>query len=362
MKLSVSNKNLFQALAVVGPAVNPRSTLPILSHVNLRAGKNTLTLEATDLDVYASCTVEAAVEQTGGCVMPARKLAAIVKETDGAMEIAMPKPSKAEMRSGTSAFSLMVIAADEFPPQMSVGEELTRFVITQKTLKTMLRNTSYAASSDETRYILNGVYFNVSGFNMVMACSDGRRLAVDNTTLPGPDRANGCAFIIPNKPVAHLERLLQDTEDQVEVVAGVRGVCFKCGQWSLTAKQIEGNYPDFNKLIPSNKTKLVLNREQFAAAVRRAALIGGISVRLIIGNNRLSIYCADPSLGEAQEEMAVKHDGAELEMFFDPLFLRDALNAMQCENVILELDASISPALLRADGGTAICLIMPMRG
>lgn len=364
MKLSVSNKNLFGALARVSPAISPRATLPILSHVLLRAHEaGGLTLEASDLDVHASDTIDAAVAQPGSVALPARKLAAIVKETGDTVEIELLTNGKVRMKSGTSDFSLLMLEGQEFPEAPVTNDASCRFIMPQKTLKLMLRNTSYAASTDETRYILNGVYFDVGEAKLTLACSDGRRLALDTADFGEGSKPLPHSFIIPNKPVRHIERLLQDSSEPVEIAASKSSVLVKTKDWSVTAKLMEGEFPKFANIIPQHSLKLEVNREQLAAAVRRASLIGGISVKLSIGSNIISMRCDAAALGESQEQIAVQYIGNPIEVAFDPVFILGALNAMQGDAVTLELgDGKSEPALIRANGTNALCVIMPMRG
>src|SRR3954469_6038483 len=215
MNLTIPKEQILNGLQAVQNIVSTRTTLPILSNVLLRAEGNWLQLTATDLDVTITCAVEATVKKPGATTLPAKKLFGIVREL-GSLEIEIEVDDKnaCSLRSGSSFFKVRGLGPEEFPPMPNLQEH-KNVTIPQEKLRGMLRKTSFAISTDESRYVLNGIFMSLKEHKLTMVATDGRRLALVDEDVDVSEKSQG-EFIVPAKAVNELNRLLQE-KGEVEI-------------------------------------------------------------------------------------------------------------------------------------------------
>jgi DNA polymerase-3 subunit beta len=362
MKFSVSKDKLLEGLSTVQNVVSTRTTLPILSNVLLQAVEGELRLTTTDLDVGVRGRVEAQVERTGATTLPARRLFSIVRELPAA-EIYAEVDTKnlASIRSGSSYFKIMGLPEEEFPP-LARFENAKEFLIAQKDLKDALRKTSYAISTDETRYVLNGILFSFKDNKLTSVATDGRRLALVDLELEFP-RSQEIDVIIPTKAVLELQRLVKE-EGEVKLSIGENQIAFELNDALLVSKLIEGNYPNYRQVIPSEaKERITLEREIFLNAVRRVSLLASEksnSVKLIFSKGNMDIVAVTPDVGEAKESLPVMYKGKDFSIAFNPEFLMAPLRNLPNDEVFLDLIDEMSPGVIKIHGAF-LYVLMPMR-
>ena len=367
MNLTISKEQILNGLQATQNVVSTRTTLPILSNVLLRADGNRLQLSATDLDVTVTATVEATVKSSGATTIPAKKLFGIVRELGTPeIEIEVDDKNVTSLRSGPSFFKIRGLGAEEFPPMPQLKED-RKVTLPQEKIRGMLRKTSFAVSSDETRYVLNGLYFSLKDHKMSMVATDGRRLALVEEEVDISEKSQG-EFIVPAKAVNELNRLLQDKGD-IELNFSENQASFalkddKGLSIVLVTKLIEGSYPNYRQVIPGEtKERIPLGRDEFMHALRRAELMTSDkqnSVKLSFGKNNLAITANSPDVGEARESMAINYKGKEMAIAFNPGYLIDPLNALTNDEVYLELIDELSPGVLKISGNF-LYVVMPMR-
>src|SRR6201996_2947348 len=215
MNLSVAKNQLIHGLQSVQNIVSSRTTLPILSNVLMRAGENKLELTATDLDVTITCSVEANVKKKGAATVPVKRFFGIVRElASPEIELEVDDKSACSVRAGASFYKIHGLSADEFPPIQEVKEE-KKIVLPQEKLRAMLRKTSFAISTDESRYVLNGIFISLKDHKMTMVATDGRRLALVDEEVDLPANSDS-ELIIPTKAVNELSRLLGE-KGEIEI-------------------------------------------------------------------------------------------------------------------------------------------------
>ena len=367
MKISIAKEKLIAGLQAVQNVVSSRTTLPILSNVLLQAAEAKLVLTATDLDVTVSCGVAAKVEEGGSITVPVKKLFGIVREL-ATPEIELDIDSKGicSIRAGASFFKIHGLPAEEFPPIPSFTDE-KKITLEQNALKSILRRTSYAVSTEETRYVLNGIFFSLGDQRMTVVATDGRRLAlVDEEAELGEDSKG--EFIVPTKAINELNRLL-GSEGSVELRYTDNQASFTLSENEeasvfLMTKLVDGNYPNYRQVIPSqSKERIPLEREEFLQALRRAEIMTSEkanSVKLKISKNTLLITANTPDVGEARETIAINYDGDDIGIAFNPLYVMDPLKVLEEDEVFLELSDELSPGVLKING-PFLYVIMPMR-
>ena len=367
MKIIIAKDKIISGLQAVQSVVSTRTTLPILSNVLLRAEEGKLEFTVTDLDVTVACAVEAKIEKPGATTVPVKKLFDIVRELNGGdIEIEKDEKNITTIRSGGSFFKINGLSADEFPPILKLKDE-KKIGLTQETLKGMLKKTSFSVSTDESRYVLNGIYISLKENKITIVATDGRRLALVDEEVEISEKSSG-EFIVPAKAVSELNRLLQD-KGEVELRFCENQASFelkgeKLSSILLTTKLIEGNYPNYRQVIPGEaKERITVGREELLQALRRAEIMTSEkanSVRLNFGRNNLTITANSPEVGEARETMAINYKGKDLAIAFNPRYLIDPLNALAVDEVSIELIDELSPGVLKING-PFLYVVMPMR-
>ena len=362
MKFTISKEAFLTALQQVQHVVSTRTTLPILSNVLLKAGKGQLQLSTTDLDVAINGSVEAEVTEAGATTLPARRLAGIVRELPSdEVEVSVDDKNVAHIRSGPSYFKVMGLAHDEFPP-LPTFTDAKEFKLEQRVLKDCLKKTSYSISTDETRYVLNGILCAFKDGMLTMVATDGRRLAMVEQELEFP-QSQEVDVIIPTKAVNEIQRLLSDSgEVTLKITAGQIG--FDLGNYFLASKLIEGNYPNYRQVIPGeSKERIALDREPLLRTLARVSLLlndKSNSVKLHFSKDNVEVVANSPDVGEARENVAVNYKGADMTIAFNPEFLMAPLRNLVSDEVYLHLIDEISPGVVRS-GSNFLYVLMPMR-
>lgn len=362
MKFSVSKEKLLSGLQTVQNVVSTRTTLPILSNVLLQARDGQLRLTTSDLDVGITGAIETQVEREGSTTLPARRLASIVKELP-ASEINIDVDSKnvASIRCGQSFFKILGLPEEEFPP-LPQFSGANVFTIPQQQLRDALKKTSYAISTDETRYVLNGILFSFREGKLTMVATDGRRLALVDIEVEFP-RNQEVDIIVPTKCVTELARLLGDDSD-VKMSVSENQVAFEVRNTLLISKLVDGNYPNYRQVIPGEaKERVSLERELFLNAVHRVSLLSSEksnSVKLVFTKNNLEIVANTPDVGEARESLPVSYKGRDLSIAFNPEFLMAPLRNLSNDEVFLDLIDEMSPGVIKIQS-PFLYVLMPMR-
>ena len=363
MKLNCLQKDLVRGIQTVGSAVAGRATLPILGNILVKTTKAEIELSATDLEIGIKCNVPAQIKKEGAVTIPAKRLSDIVRELpEGKIELEAGA-GQIKISSAGIFFKVLSLPAEEFPTLPEV-ESSNKLSLDAKLLKGMIQKTIFANSRDETRYILGGSYLEIEKGMMTMTATDGHRLATTNHKLEkGPEKKIGA--IIPTKALNELDRLLEDPSE-VEVAIGENQISFSLDGIILSSKLIEGQFPDYQQLIPKKCTKkLSVSREKLLKGVRRAALLADVrtgAVELLAYSNKLIIRSQTPQVGEAREEIDIDYSGEELRTAYNAKYILDVLRNISSEKVFLELSDSLSPGIIRpATNEDYLCVIMPMR-
>ena len=362
MKFRISKEAFLDGLQKVQHVVSTRTTLPILSNVLLVAKDGRIQFTTTDLDVGVTGSVEAQIEKEGATTLPVKRLVSIVRELPASeVEVAVDAKNHASIRSGPSFFKIIGLGEAEFPPLPDFAGA-REFKIPQAVLRDGLRKTSYAISTDETRYVLNGIYTSFRDGKMTLVATDGRRLAMVDADLEFPP-SHETDVIIPTKAVQELQRLLGET-GEVLVKLSDSQISFTVGDSLLCSKLIEGNYPNYRQVIPGDSNeRVVISREALLETVRRVSLLSSEksnSVKLVFSENRIEVTANSPDVGEAQEAMDVIYQGPPMQIAFNPEFIQAPLRNLDSDDVYLDLIDEMSPGVLRIEGNF-LYVLMPMR-
>jgi len=373
MKFKINQDHFSNGLQQVLNVVASRSTMPILSNVLIEAEEGHISLTTTNLDLGIRCRIKAEVTDMGSITLPVRKLATIVKELPvNEVFLETSEKNQAKITSGGSLFKIMGISSEEFPP-LPTFENRKVFELSQDQIVNMLKSVSYAQSTDENRYILNGVYFNFADEKLTLVATDGRRLGLTGLDLEVSEE-NAGSLILPAKTVAELERLMGKGE-KVNIAFNDRQAAFEIGldeagdsglvdHLYLVSKIVEGNYPNYRQVIPKEtEHRVKIERELMLECVHRAALVTSDksnSVKIKVSKNLLEISGQSTEYGESHESMAIAYDGPEVQVAFNPQFLMEPLKALNKDEVFFEFKDELSPGLFKTLDNF-ICVIMPLR-
>ena len=371
MKIRINRDTLTRGMGWVQSIVERRSTMPVLSHALLKAHKGYLEVAATNLQMVVEGHLEAQVEEEGGLSINARRLLDIIKVLpSGEITITTDDKNRAEIKGEKGTFHLLGLAQSEYPP-LPEYEGVTFVEIDAEILKSMVEKTVFAASLEETRYNLEGVFLQVvkDEGKLRMVATDGHRLCLVDKDVQNADKlALGDGVILPRKGLGELRKLLSEGDDIEKVGFGIvaNDVVFKCGDVVLMMRTLEGDYPDYQRVIPNdNDKKVVGQREKLLESIGRVSIISDEKtrgVRVSVEPGKLKIESQNPEVGDAYEELEVETGISDLEIGYNARYLIDALNAMECENVDIFLKDGLSSGLLTSgeDEGY-ICVVMPMR-
>jgi DNA polymerase-3 subunit beta len=373
MKLSIPKSDLQRGLGRIQSIVEKRNTMPILANVHLSATREKadgrLELAGTDLEIGIRSELEADVSKAGTITASAKKLYEIVRELpDQPVHLETTQDSFLSIRCARADFNLSGNAADEYPT-LPVASPSTTVNVQAAVLAQMIERTMYAASADETRYNLNGVFVEQlpDTGKLRMVATDGHRLAyVDREFGTELDALEG-GVIIPRKGLSELKRLV-DEEDADELELGFDGnygLVRKRGV-TLVMRLIEGDFPNYRQVIPRQTTRqLVLQAGSLVQSLRRVALLSSErnrAVRFDLKSGLLRLSSSNPDLGEAHEEIDVDYEGEELTIAFNARYLMDCLGVLDAKEVRVDFQDSLSPAQITpTDDADTLAVVMPMR-
>lgn len=361
MKIKTSKENFLFGIQTVQNIVNPKSTLPILSNLLIETKKDTIKLNATDLDIGISCEVPVSILEEGAITIPAKKFSDIIRELPpGDITIITKKNNQIEIEGEKIRFKLSGLPKEEFPkfPEFNDTEVVQ---IEQNVLKEMLRLTSFAVSHEESRYVLNGVLMEINNKTIRIVATDGRRLAKIEKTLPNTTKKE-ISVIIPIKAIHEINRNLKE-EGMLSFVASTNQTLFDISGTLIATRIIEGEFPNYNQVIPEPvATKIKVNTQDLLSAIRRANLLTTPDFQAIkfeVFKEKLIVSKTTPDVGESREEVGIEYGGAELIVGFNPQFLIDVLKNVNTEFVSWELAGSDKPGVMRLED--YLYLALPMR-
>lgn len=362
MKFTVIRSKFLEGLMTVQNVVSSKGTLQILSNALIHVENNQMSITTTDLDISMRCVIPCEVEQPGSTTLPIRRVVSMMKElNEGNVTVQVAEDDEAKFQSGSSYFKIIGLPTRDFPP-IPATEGKFSYRIDQGVLKEMLRKTSYAASLDETRRVLNGVLMAFKSNKLTMVATDGRRLALVDHEVEFPEQAE-TEMILPTKAVNELMRVLLN-EGEVKIYAQKNQVVFEMGTTIMSSKLVDGVYPNYRQVIPGGcDERVTLEREELLRAVRRVSVMTtdkSNAIRLTFSANQLVINITSQEVGEGRETIPVKYAGKEISIVFNPEYVMDPLKNMDDDEVYFELSDGHSPALLKCSV-PFLYVLMPLR-
>jgi DNA polymerase III subunit beta len=367
MKISLSTAELLAQLQTVTRVASTRSAVQALSGVMISAPDNAdAELRATDMDIGLRAPLHCDVQRHGSAVLPARLLLDVTRSLAADQTSLEVRSSEqdVELISGSATFHLRLLRAEDFPtlPEPSAD---TRIALPADAFVQTVTRVSRSASRDETRPVLTGILMSASGQELRMVATDSYRLSVKETRLQQPLEGS----LEANVPARALQELVrisqQETGDEVAVSVGRNQVVFELGHMVLSSRLIDGQFPNYRQLLPESvEHELRLATAEVTDVVRRISLLAlkNAPLRLSFSEGTLTVSAQTPDVGEASEAIPVPFGGERFEIGFNPEFLRDGLESVESDELVLKLISPLRPGLIESpEGGDFVYLIMPIR-
>ena len=367
MRFTISREKLQEGLAAVAPAVPSKTTLPVLANLLVQTTEKGIRISGTDLDIAVSTEVIADVEAAGAITIPARKLSEIARELPPApVKISAAGDQRITLECGRSKFKLLGLPKSEFPSFPSVKFEKA-LRIPSGDLQKLISHTAFAASTEESRPILNGVLWELRPEHMRMVATNGHRLAKMDVPVKMAS-ASTSDLIIPPKALEQIRRLFP-AEEELEVAQGENHVGFRSPFTAVYTRLIEGPYPSYDQVIPRDNDKhAIIDKVALTGALKRMSVVASDQthrIRLSFNSGMLKFSVSTPDLGEAQDELPVRYNGDPLDIGFNAAYLLEILRYLPTEEIRLTFKAPERAATIEpegwADPAKYLCLLMPLR-
>ena len=375
MELKIQKKDLLKGLEKTLSVVERRNTMPSLNHALFELNDNQLKISATDLEIFVSSTVPCKSLTNGRLAIPARALFEIVKECGDASDIHLRalEGNRLEIISGKTQFKLLGLASDQFPHfKTSPKGQLSKAKLSCAEFVQLIQKTEHSVCLEEIRYFLTGIYLETvnDGKNSFIraVATDGHRLAM----MDLPQSKTGSldlkkGLIIPKKGVSELRKLLETTnQESFEISCDENLLQINLGDYQLWIRPIDGEYPDYKRVIPTGLTsKAIVSKKEFSTSLRRMNLLVSDRSKVVtfdFKKDKIAMSTVNPDVGEATDEVACQYDGGELKTGFNVRFYLDAISHFDGDTIEVELGEKLQPALIKcADNPGYLVVVMPMR-
>ena len=370
MKIHCTKEDLSKGVQTIQSALTARTTLPILLNFMMETESTKVKVVSTDLEMGVKHYIPAEVESDGSITIPAKKFSDILHSLpDGQeVELSVDAGDKVQLKCGRSRFAIIGAPKSEYPvlPEFDQREA---FELPMGKVADMVRKTLFAASSDETRHVLNGVFWSAKKGALQMVATDGRRLSI--VSSEGMAKEREFSIIVPTKVLGELLRLMgaldikPDSQEKLQVGVTENQIVFHIKETTLLSRLIGGTFPNYEQVIPKKKDfSVVLDAKELLAVTKRASLCAvdrGGSVKFSLQKKALHISSASQNL-EFNDELGVDYAGADFQVAFNPHFMVDALKNIDTAKVSLGFTTPVNPVLIEpVEGGEYRFVIMPMR-
>jgi len=365
MKIVCTQENLSRGLQVVSHIASKNISLPILSNVLLKAEKGILELMTTNLEMGVVCRVRGKVENEGSFTVQAKTLSdyvSLLPKENVSMEL---KDQNLKIEGKNSKTLMKGAEASEFPliPQI---ETKSTYRIKIDVLKQALVSVAFAVSFDETRPEINGVFFNFEGDVLTLAATDSYRLVERKVKLE--KAVEPLKIIVPIKTIQELVRIMDEENENIEISNNENQILFSLGETKLTSRLIEGQYPDYQQIIPSeHRTRVYVNTKDFTNTIKRASLFckagsNDILLKFVPADNEIIVSANNLQVGESEARQTAEIEGSDNNIIFNHRFLLDGLQNVNSTECVIEINTNTNPGLLKAKGQEDyLYIIMPIK-
>ncbi len=365
MIFNIQRETLLHPLSEINGVVEKKQTLAILGNFYLKAKNGVLSITASDSEVEMIASCHAEIIEEGEITVPARKFFDICRAlSDGSVLNFHEEENKCIIQADKSKFSLATLPAKEYPLIENI-ETYDSLSLDVSKLKKLFAQTSFCMAVQDVRYFLNGLLFEINDNKIICVAADGHRLSLSETDFDNSDNVNK-QILIPRKGILELQKLIRDKDNSIQINVGKNHVNFICENTSLTSKLIDGNFPDYQTVIPLNMEKtLTTNKLLLKSALQRVAILSNEQykgVKFNITHNTLKIVGHNPEQEQAEEIIEIASDIEEIRTGFNVTYLIDALNAIEGEEIMFNFKDALSSCLIKhPQDNSCRLVVMPIR-
>ena len=365
MNIKINREVLIKPLSSVVGIVEKRQALPILSNLLLVGNANKLTFTATDLEMQTSLNIDTKIETDFEITISARKLFDITRALPENSELDFQiNESRVNVKAGKSKFNLQTLPSKDYPLLKKNDSESVSVKLSQKKLKGLLKQVDFAMAQQDIRYYLNGLLFEIQGQKLNIVGTDGHRLSFTSTKLD--DSYEKKEVIIPRKTIMELIKLLDDSDEIVELEILNQQVTFKFGDIFIITKVIDGKFPDYNRVIPVGyENGFLIDRQMLLNAMQRASILSNEKyrgIRLVLSENNMQLITTNSEQEEAQEDIEISYNKEAIDIGFNVTYLIDVLNNIQFNQLSFTFKDSNSSCLVTIPNNDDYkYVVMPMR-
>ena len=364
MKFSCEKEILLGILGTASRAVTGKSSMPLLEGLLICADASTLTVTGYDMSMGIRTTTETDVVEPGSIVINAKLLLDIVRKLpNDVVYIETDDKLMTTVKCGRAVFNLAATEADEFPALAEVSSA-TGFSLPQNILKSMISQTIFSVSDNESKPIHTGCLFELDGSRLNVAAVDGYRLSVRRETIEG--MSGEMKFVVPGASLREIERILGEDDEPVEIFPDQKNILFRIGGTTLITRLIEGEFLNYRNVIPADsRTRVTIDTKEFIETIERASLIITERLknplRISFTEGKVVVRC-QTNLGRVVDEFNAECEGDEVEIGFNNRYLLDALRNARTEKVRMEISGPLSPVkVLPVEGNDFLYLVLPVR-
>jgi DNA polymerase-3 subunit beta len=365
MNIKINREVLIKPLSSVVGIVEKRQALPILSNLLLVGNANKLTFTATDLEMQTSLNIDTKIETDFEITISARKLFDITRALPENSELDFQiNESRVNVKAGKSKFNLQTLPSKDYPLLKKNDSESVSVKLSQNKLKGLLKQVDFAMAQQDIRYYLNGLLFEIQGQKLNIVGTDGHRLSFTSTKLD--DSYEKKEVIIPRKTIMELIKLLDDSDEIVELEILNQQVTFKFGDIFIITKVIDGKFPDYNRVIPVGyENGFLIDRQMLLNAMQRASILSNEKyrgIRLVLSENNMQLITTNSEQEEAQEDIEISYNKEAIDIGFNVTYLIDVLNNIQFDQLSFTFKDSNSSCLVTIPNNDDYkYVVMPMR-
>ena len=365
MNIKINREILIKPLSSVVGIVEKRQALPILSNLLLVGNANNLTFTATDLEMQTSLNINTKIETNFEITISARKLFDITRALPENSELDFQiNESRVNVKAGKSKFNLQTLPSKDYPLLKKNDSESVSLKLSQNKLKGLLKQVDFAMAQQDIRYYLNGLLFEIQGQKLNIVGTDGHRLSFTSTKLD--DSYEKKEVIIPRKTIMELIKLLDDSDEIVELEILNQQVTFKFGDIFIITKVIDGKFPDYNRVIPLGyENGFLIDRQMLLNAMQRASILSNEKyrgIRLVLSENNMQLITTNSEQEEAQEDIEILYNKEAIDIGFNVTYLIDVLNNIQFDQLSFTFKDSNSSCLVTIPNNDDYkYVVMPMR-
>lgn len=365
MNIKINRDALLKPLANVASIVERKHALPILSNILIQGKDGQVQLTATDLEMQVSLSFKADLKEEIATTISARKFFDITRSLpdDCVIDIAI-KDSRVAVKANKSRFAIQTLPAKDYPVMTKASSEAVVITISQIQLKRLLKQVEFAMAQQDIRYYLNGLLFEIDGNSLNIVGTDGHRLSFTSSELSRSYEKHN--IIIPRKTIIELIKLLDDSDNEVNIEVSTTQVNFSFNDIKLITKVIDGKFPDYTRVIPvGHQNKFTVDRMTVLLAMQRASILSNEKyrgIRMVLGINSLRLISTNSEQEEAEEELEVNYTGDTLDIGFNVTYLIDVLNNVTNPEVVFSFaDANSSCLVTVPNDENYKYVVMPMR-